>query len=185
MGLQNIFPIPIYTIQVPKIIEEKMEEIVSPKLHLLEEVVGMRTDFFMKSQILSPEEISPFTNYINHIANKFSEESNLHKGPNFSYWLQDYKKHHYHGIHAHPQSTISGTYYIRANKNAGDLEFQNPNSTLIHSTCYNGNHPDYSTYRIKPKKGLLILFPYWLTHQIFPTNSEDCIRTSFSFNFLH
>jgi hypothetical protein len=46
MGLQNIFPVPIYTHFVPQYIADKMEEIITPRLPNLELNINVNTDFF-------------------------------------------------------------------------------------------------------------------------------------------
>jgi uncharacterized protein (TIGR02466 family) len=182
MGLQNIFPTPIYTHFVPQNIANKMEEIITPKLSNLKFDGEVNTSFYQPP--INPKEIFPFLKYIDKIAFKYSQESKLDKGDRPPhYWIQDYKNNFHHSIHCHPNSYISGTYYIRANENAGELEFQNPNYNLMQTTTYTETTTTPFFFRIKPQKGLLVLFPPWLLHKVVPSNKEDCIRTSFSFNY--
>ena len=185
MNLQNIFSIPIYTHTVPQYIADKMEEITTPKLSQLTLYDNVYTDYGNSNPLISPQEILPFLNYINKITLEYSKESNLYKGKNIQYWVQDYKKDHDHTLHCHPQSTIAGTYYIRSNQNAGKLSFSNPNSNLISTTRSNNDSDRHAEefYNIKPKRGLLVLFPPWLLHKVIPSYEENCIRTSFSFNY--
>jgi hypothetical protein len=182
MGLQNIFPTPIYTHFVPQDIADKMEEIISPKLKNLEDRKAIFTDYFSKEKIISDTEIKPFLDYINFIVHIYSQESNIryHRLDNF--WVQDYQPNHFHEPHLHPGSTISGTYYIRANTHAGKLLFHNPNphSYMEIPLVKPSNNTKFS---IKPQKGLLVLFPSWLQHEILPSPEKDVIRTSFSFNY--
>ena len=37
---------------------------------------------------------------------------------------------------------------------------------------------------IKPERGLLVLFPSWLLHEVLPGNKEKCIRTCLAFNLI-
>ena len=184
MGLQNIFPIQIYTHIVPSNIADKMEEIIIPKLSNLKFDGQVDTDYQHKSPTVFPSEIQPFLDYIDKIVSKYSQESKLSKiNRKPYYWIQDYKPHQFHSLHNHPLSNISGTYYIRANENAGELEFQNPNSNLIHTSILDGASSKPFSFKIKPQKGLLVLFPPWLMHGVPPSDEENCIRTSFSFNY--
>jgi hypothetical protein len=182
MGLQNIFPTPIYTHFVPQNIADRMEEIITPRLPDLEFDTNVNTDFFKKEQIVLDKEIKPFLDYINSIVYIYSQESNIKYNKIGKFWIQDYLPNHSHGLHSHPMSTISGTYYIRANEFAGNLIFHNPNPHT-NMTVSNTNNRNQSLFGVKPQKGLLVLFPSWLRHEILPSPKEDVIRTSFSFNY--
>ena len=191
MGLQNIFPTSIYTHFVPQNISDKMEEIIIPKIpslsltHEHNTNVSVYSSFFSDKPLVSPKEIKPFLNYVESIAQIYGKESNIFKAERINYWIQDYKKGNGHSTHCHPQSTICGTYYIRANENAGFLSFSNPNSSLILATRPLSEPKNQSNqfYNIKPQKGLLVLFPFWLMHKIIPSQEENVIRTSLSFNY--
>ena len=72
--------------------------------------------------------------------------------------------------------------YLRANENAGDLRFLNPNPLYTITNFLNG--PQNNIYfSIKPLKGLLVLFPGWLSHEAIPSNYDNCIRTCIAFNY--
>jgi len=191
MPLQNIFPTQIFTHLIPQYMSDKMEEIITPKvpnlklIHEYDSDASVYTSFHTEKPLVSFEEINPFLKYIENIAQSYSKESNIFKAERINYWIQDYKKGNSHSSHCHPQSTICGTYYIRANKNAGFLSFSHPNTSLILATEPNVESDVQSNqfYNIKPQKGLLVLFPFWLIHKIIPSPEEDVIRTSLSFNY--
>ena len=180
MGLQNIFPVPIYTTILDNKVVEYMENLVIPKLNGLEQHPSQKTDFF-KSKIVSPKEISPFFSSIKNYINDYSFKSNLFTSSKINYWIQDYSKYESHELHAHGDSYISGVYYVRANKNAGALRFTNPNP-LFTITAFNGDPKEEIYYEIHPQEGLLVLFPGWLSHEVIPSLEEDCIRTCLAFN---
>lgn len=182
MSLQNIFSTPIYTHIVPQHIADKVEEIITPKLPHLKFNEEMNTDFF-DSPSISFQEIQPFIEYINKISLNYSKESNLYRGDKFQYWLQDYQSTHKHHPHCHPLSSISGTYYVRANENAGQLRFTSPILNLSKTTPPLNLDISQDFFHITPRKGLLILFPPWLLHEVLPSPEVNCIRTSFSFNY--
>ena len=92
------------------------------------------------------------------------------------YWVQDYKNNHYHSRHNHPLSIISGVYWVRANKDASSLRIFSPNPYDSFPIEFKQNYFD-----ITPKKGLLILFPSYLYHEVL-INSSNSIRTTISFN---
>jgi uncharacterized protein (TIGR02466 family) len=103
-------------------------------------------------------------------------------------WVNINGKGNFNRPHAHPQSVISGVYYVDADPAiSGDIVFQNPivthgyhwdknwfkegvNETISSSSCY-----------YKPETTKIILFPGWLWHYVEPSNS-DKTRISIAFN---
>ena len=182
MGLQNIFPIPIYTTILDKKIISSIENLIVPRLKDLDQNQSQKTDFF-KSRIVSQEETLPFFNHISPIISKYSIESNLSTLPKLEYWVQDYSKNEHHHPHAHGNSTISGVYYIRANEYAGALRFTNPNPLFTITNFKNGPKNEIN-FEVKPQRGLLVLFPGWLLHEAIPSSNKSCIRTCLAFNII-
>jgi len=183
MSLQNIFSVPISTSYIPEEIANILESNITPRLNRLERKGPQFTDFFSTNKIVSLEEIKPFIELIKQKVHEFSIESSITYFHKFEYWIQDYISNDYHGTHAHPHSSISGTYYIRANEHAGKLRFSNPNPFYTMTLCNGDSIGEKLYHNITPQKGLLVLFPSWLSHEVLPSsNPKDCIRTSFSFN---
>ena len=94
-------------------------------------------------------------------------------------------KHHHHH---HPNSFLSGVYYpyIQNSENVGHIVFVDPRQAknmvfadFIKSSCISDNH-----IWIRPKTGMLLLFPSWLQHGTEPficLNGNQ--RVSISFNY--
>ena len=183
IGLQNIFSVPIYTTFLNREIIEGVENLIIPRLNNLELSKEQKTDYFKKDKIATSKELSSFFYHIDPIISKYSNSSNLKRSSNYYYWIQDYSKNEFHHLHAHGDSYISGVYYIRANKNAGALKFTNPNP-LFSITSFNDNPKEEIYYKVKPQKGLLVLFPGWLSHEAIPSLEKDCIRTCLAFNIF-
>ena len=89
-----------------------------------------------------------------------------------------FKKGNYAHIHKHGFSDISGVYYYRTNGSDGDIFFETP-VTETGCSKFWSNHS--LTFNIAPEKGLIILFPGWLSHGV-RTNTTDNQRISLSFN---
>ena len=181
MGLHNIFPTSIYTHFIPQDIANKLEKIVIPRLNLLKYDGDVNTDYFEQDKIVSSNEIQPFLDYVKFMVDLYSQESNIACRIMEDFWIQDYSQFHQHKSHCHPNARISGTYYIRTNDQAGELLFYHPNP---HVSMQMDRYPlkRDKFYPIKPQKGLLVLFPSWLQHEILPSPNKEVIRTSFSFN---
>ncbi len=90
-----------------------------------------------------------------------------------------------HGLHLHPLSTISGTYYVQVPRGAPGLKFEDPRLDRMmaapprHRQMRDSNRP----WVIVPAAaGYVVLFESWLRHEV-PANTVDSERVSVSFNY--
>jgi len=92
-------------------------------------------------------------------------------------------------LHNHPQSIISGVYYLKVPKDSGNIIFYNPASELMSSYLPNSFVNSYDRYNanswsITPKENYLILFPSWLRHEVSKNDSKkDRISIAFNYSF--
>ena len=95
-------------------------------------------------------------------------------------WINVNKKNDWNIIHSHGQYTLSGTYYVKAPKDCGQIVFRDPRPSAI-SNLFMVNTFDKGEFRkVKTIEGLLILFPSYLDHFVEPSNAdEDRISISF------
>jgi len=103
-------------------------------------------------------------------------------------WINVNSQNNFNILHHHPNSIISGVYYLKVPLNSGKLVFLHPSyQTFMYdwNNCNtNGfNHYNSSKFEIEPKKDFLILFPSWLNHYVEPNNNKD-LRISISFNMI-
>ena len=90
-----------------------------------------------------------------------------------------------HGLHLHPLSTISGTYYVRTPRGCAGLKFEDPRLAQFMAAP-----PRRSDARIEHRPwvtvpaqaGRLTLFESWLRHEV-PPNPSTTPRISISFNY--
>lgn len=198
MQFHNYFPVCVAQIKLDDELVNKMEESIVPQLHLLSrekpisDSVGdpytaldsMDTDFW-ENKVLVHELVPEFWEVVSNHAKEYSEHTSIMMNENvrIRYWTQDYKDKDYHDIHAHGVHGISGTYYVRANENAGPIRFYNPNPVAELVRAGNpGNQYCRAHNDIWPERGNLLLFPSYIKHQVLACN-EGAIRTSISFNF--
>ncbi len=103
-------------------------------------------------------------------------------------WLNINKKHNFNVEHTHPFSLISGTFYVKTNKDTGDIVFTNPNSMESYvkkEYIKEYNQSNSNVWWYTPQNNILILFPSWLKHQVEPNQSEeDRISISFNINVI-
>jgi uncharacterized protein (TIGR02466 family) len=78
--------------------------------------------------------------------------------------------------HVHPQSTLSGVYYVDPGPPPGSrLYFRDPRPSI------GFNSRDHA---LQPKAGLLVMFPSWLEHYVepLPVTQGDTPRLAIAFN---
>jgi len=90
-----------------------------------------------------------------------------------------------HGLHLHPLSTISGTYYVAVPRGAPGVKFEDPRLTHFMAapprlrSARAANRP-WLTLAARP--GQVVLFESWLRHEV-PPHSRAAERVSVSFNY--
>lgn len=87
-------------------------------------------------------------------------------------------------LHCHPNSFLSGVYYVNTTENTGDIFFQDPRPGANMTACPVTEYTPLTIRQIsyKPTPGGMLLFPSWLYHGVGP-NLSDTPRVSMSFNF--
>jgi uncharacterized protein (TIGR02466 family) len=90
-----------------------------------------------------------------------------------------------HGLHLHPASTLSGTYYVKVPKGSPGIKFEDPR--LDRFMAAPPRRADASAEAkpwvvIAAAAGRLVLFESWLRHEVAP-NPVNAERISVSFNY--
>ena len=85
--------------------------------------------------------------------------------------------------HIHGNNYISAAYYVKAPENAGDILFHDPREVNVirKPNTKQANQLNAQIFNIKPKEGLLVLFPSYLHHSV-NENLSDQERVVISFN---
>lgn len=99
-------------------------------------------------------------------------------------WINVSGRGAYNAPHNHPAFAWSGVYYVAvppdAKGDSGAIEFIDPRTnarvpTIEGAACFLDGH------KLKPVPGLLLLFPSYLRHWVYP-NDDDALRISIAFN---
>ncbi len=100
-------------------------------------------------------------------------------------WLNVMPKGAAHGLHLHPNSVVSGTYYVAVPRGTSGLKFEDPRLAALMAAPM--RKPDvaleqqpFITYLAKA--GDVILFESWLRHEV-ASNPVAGERISISFNY--
>ena len=100
-------------------------------------------------------------------------------------WVNIMPKHTVHGLHLHPHSTVSGTYYVQVPQGSPGTKFEDPR--LDRFMAAPPRKPD-AKREARPwvtfpaAAGHLVLFESWLRHEVAP-NGVNAERISVSFNY--
>jgi uncharacterized protein (TIGR02466 family) len=95
-------------------------------------------------------------------------------------WANIMPRDCYHAFHIHPNSIVSGTYYVSLPKGASPIRFEDPRAGLF-MAC----PPRTIRFDLSPKEGDLVLFESWLKHEVPPHDSAvDRISVSFNYDWI-
>jgi uncharacterized protein (TIGR02466 family) len=86
-------------------------------------------------------------------------------------------------VHNHPNSILSGVYYLQAPADAGVISFGDPRSAAQMLVPPLKEFSLWTLPKIsyQPQAGTMLLFPSWLLHGVEMNRSDD-VRISLSFN---
>ena len=100
-------------------------------------------------------------------------------------WINIMPANSQHTAHIHPQSVISGTFYVTMPEGASSIKFEDPRMGFFMNAPQVSQHAKsenkrYLEFPCKP--GEVVLFESWLRHEV-PTNFSKLPRISISFNY--
>ena len=96
-------------------------------------------------------------------------------------WLNYTETNQYHHKHAHPNSLVSGVFYINCHEEQDKIKFFNDNYKTIKLEVKDWNIWNSESWWFTVKTGDVILFPSSLTHMV-ETKQGDNTRISLAFN---
>ena len=96
-------------------------------------------------------------------------------------WLNYTETNQYHHKHEHPNSLVSGVFYINCHEKHDKIKFFNNNYKTIKLEVKDWNIWNSESWWFTVKTGDVILFPSSLTHMV-ETKQGDNTRISLAFN---
>ena len=102
-----------------------------------------------------------------------------------SLWVNLMKGGGHHSAHIHPNSIISGTFYVEVPPGSGAIRFEDPRLQLMMAAppCRADAAEGLRSFAtVAPRPGLLLLWESWLRHEVLPGSGRQ-ERLSISFNF--
>jgi len=181
--ISGIFPTPIYNVMLDRKFTQRELSFVektratyventgnvrSPNTHILDvpsfatlkkEINSFIKDYFSKI-LLPPKSVSPYITQS---------------------WLNYTEKNEYHHEHAHPNSYVSGVFYIDADKAYDKITFKQNRYLQIKPSVTKWNVFNSESWFFPVQTGQLIMFPSSLVHLV-EKKKGDNTRISLSFN---
>jgi uncharacterized protein (TIGR02466 family) len=97
-------------------------------------------------------------------------------------WVNIMPRQVVHGLHLHPLSTISGTYYVQTPKGCPGIKLEDPRLERFMAAPPRKAGARRPWVVIPAEAGALVLFESWLRHEVAP-NPMRAERISISFNY--
>ena len=126
----------------------------------------LKEDLFLRVQDYFDKVISPANNITPYITQS---------------WLNYTETNQYHHKHAHPNSLVSGVFYINCHEEHDKIKFFNDKYQTIKPEVKDYNIWNSQSWWFPVKTGDIILFPSSLTHMV-ETKQGDNTRISLAFN---
>jgi uncharacterized protein (TIGR02466 family) len=98
-------------------------------------------------------------------------------------WVNIMPKHVVHGLHLHPLSTISGTYYVQTPRGCAGIKFEDPRlDRFMAAPPRKVNARNRPWVVVPAEAGQVVMFESWLRHEV-AANPLKAERVSISFNY--
>jgi uncharacterized protein (TIGR02466 family) len=127
---------------------------------------NLKEELYLKVQDYFNKIISPSNNIIPYITQS---------------WLNYTETNQYHHKHQHPNSLVSGVFYINCHEEHDKIKFFNDKYQTIKLEVKDYNIWNSESWWFTVKTGYIILFPSYLTHMV-ETKEGDNTRISLAFN---
>ena len=182
-NINGIFPTPIYISKLDrkltplelKFVDKNKKDfykndgnITSNNNYILNEkpFANIKKDLDLRVQDYFDKVISPANNITPYITQS---------------WLNYTETNQFHHKHAHPNSLVSGVFYINCDDKFDKIKFFNDKYQTIKPEVKDWNLYNSETWWFSVKTGDVILFPSSLTHMV-ETKQGDNTRISLAFN---
>jgi len=181
MNLNSIFPTPVAWFQNDSGINELQKKYVKS----LKRKNNVGNEISLDRNVLESKELKVLKNWIVNNINIYFEEIYKPKSKVELYitqsWCNYTKENQHHHKHRHPNSFISGVYYIDVNEQKDTITFFNDIYKQLNIEASEYNLYNSTSWFFNLKNNSLVLFPSSLEHMVESVTSKT-ERVSLSFN---
>lgn len=181
MAIHNLFPTPIGMYKLDRDLTAKEFSFLKNQETRPNNGNTTSTD----NTILKAKELTKFRDFIEtSVSDYFKTVHNPKHDVNLKItqsWVNYTEKGQYHHKHAHPNSFVSGVFYVQADKTKDKIYFYRDGYQQIKFPPNDWNAWNSESWWFEVGTGDLILFPSGLTHMV-ETVQHDQTRISMSFN---
>jgi len=183
--INGIFPTPIYTSKLNREIStEELSLINKTKLDVYKNEGNTTSN---DNYILNNKEFKNLKEELNlrvqDYFNKIVSPANNITPYITQSWLNYTETNQYHHKHEHPNSLVSGVFYINCHEEHDKIKFFNDTYKTIKLEVKEWNLWNSESWWFTVKTGDIILFPSSLTHMV-ETKQGDNTRISLAFNIF-
>ena len=184
MVINNLFPTPVGSFELGR----DLSKLEQKFLFNLETRPNAGNDTSTNNYVLRDNRLSSLRLFLNNSLQEYfqatmSPQDNVKLEITQS-WINYTKTGQYHHKHAHPNSVISGVFYIQASEEIDKLFFYNESYQQIKIVPKEFHVYNSESWWLPVETGQLLLFPSSLTHMVATTSGEDD-RISMSFNTFY
>lgn len=178
----SLFPTPVYVTSIGNLSSEELNKIdsfefretsiadlVSSNTKIIDELPQLKSkiEFHLKSYI--DNILCPATD----ISLRFTQS-----------WINKIGNVKQHLIHTHPNSIISGVYYIFPETPSSIIFYKSSKTDLIELDLFSNNEFNSKEFKVNVTSGMLIMFPSHLAHSV-EINQSETPRISLAFNTFY
>lgn len=181
MSLYNIFPttVGMFDLERP-LTESELKFILG-----LEQRPNMGNATSKNNYILKEKKLSKLHDFVISSANKYLDEVYKPKHDVSLYvtqsWINYTNNGQFHHKHAHPNSFISGVFYVQSDNSKDKIHFYKEGYSQLKLPAREWNLSNSDSWWFEAITGRLVLFPSGLTHMVTTVEAEKT-RISLSFN---
>jgi uncharacterized protein (TIGR02466 family) len=146
-----------------------------------------RNSYHSQDNLQTLDEFKEISNNIIDVVKQiFKEQAITTKFILGNMWANINPRAGFNAVHTHPNSFLSGVYYVKVPQNSGELRLMDPRvQNLILVPDREDNIPEeYCNQQdYIPSENKLLIFPSYVPHLVFANESRD-LRVSISFNII-
>jgi uncharacterized protein (TIGR02466 family) len=178
--IMDLFPTPLYITNINKPINAQQKEYLlnAPKIENMGNLRG--EDGYILNQPMFAE----LKNFIMQCIKEYVDTVYANKDLDVyitQSWANYTKPKEFHHKHSHPNSFISGVFYVNAKPKEDMIRFHKNKSSFLSVKIGQANNYNSNDVVILVETGDLVLFPSDFVHEVPPTTSDET-RISIAFN---